>query len=444
MFLTTKPRKFENHIVLHSPSCGFYFLHRRAVKELLSSPEEEVGNDDDDNNDDISNDKRENDDNDTTVEEEEKDWIKQGGSHSYSNYDYTIYYKVDDSTGRLTCRIESPIPSNLLIPLLSVFNESSLYETWIPSWSKPFRLGIKKSNQLLHDTRGHQIIQVECYLPWPFNERVALFSVLAVDDIDTNGFIIAKMTSLELTETVTTATNDDDDDVQHQDAVKKVISSPKYLVNNNNFQVPDDCTKHNGKMVQCDFNGALLFRNCPIDHPNYKQTKHKFGTLNTTSNENESNNNDILLLQFMMDFDAKIGSTGGSGSGGSRYYMKVLTQSIINFITRTVIGVVWNMLLKVAEEVRDGVRTQHCDIINIQKIDFYDWVKERCQYMLQAQQQKQINSEQHQREHQQQHLQHRHQKPHENKDDDDNDDTNNIMTNNYDNWTLQEVLRMSI
>jgi hypothetical protein len=301
----------------------------------------------------------------------------------------------------------------------------------------------------LHDTRGHQIIQVECYLPWPFNEREALFSVLAVDDIDTNGFIIAKMTSLELTEIETTAKNDDDDDGQHQDAVKKVISSPQYLVNNSNFQVPDDYTKHNGKMVQCDFDGALLFRNCPIDHPNYKQTKHKFGTLNTTPNDYESidnGNNDILLLQFMMYFDAKIGSAGGSGSGGSRYYMKILTQSIINFITRTVIGVVWNMLLKVAEEVRDGVRTQHCDIINIQRTDFYNWVKERCHYMLQAQQQKQINSEQHQREHQQQHLQHQHQhqQPQKNKDDDDSDDTKNTLTSDYDNLTLQEVLRMNM
>jgi hypothetical protein len=440
---------------LHSPSCGFYFLYRRAVNELLSSPEKEEGNDAEDD-DDNTNSKSGNDDNNGNVEEEEEEeeeeegWIKQGGSHLYSNYDYTIYYKVDDSTGRLTCRIESPIPSNLLIPLLSVFNESSLYETWVPSWSKP-RLGIKKSNQLLHDTRGHQIIQVECYLSWPFNEREALFSVLAVDDIDTNGFIIAKMTSLELTETITTSTtnNDDDNDGQRQDAVKKVISSPQYLVNNNNFQLPDDCTKNNGKMVQCEFDGALLFRNCPIDHPNYEQTKHKFGTLNTTSNDDESNdndNNDILLLQFMMYFDAKIGSAGGSGSGGSRYYMNVLTQSIINFITRTVIGVVWNMLLKVAEEVRDGVRTQHCDIINIQKIDFYNWVKERCHYMLQTQQQKQKNSEQHQREHQQQRLQHQHQhqQPQKNKDDNDNDDTNNTMTNDYDNWTLQEVLRMSI
>jgi len=171
-------------------------LIERAVKELLSSPEKEVIDNDDDDNDDNDNDNDNDDD----------EWIKQGGSHRYSNYEYTIYYKIDDKA-RLTCRIESPVPTTLLVPLLSVLNESSLYQTWIPSWTTPIKLGIKESNQLLQDSRGHQIIQVQCHVgPWPIRVREACFSVLAVDDIETNGFIIATMTSLLSSSSTTTTT----------------------------------------------------------------------------------------------------------------------------------------------------------------------------------------------------------------------------------------------
>jgi hypothetical protein len=255
----------------------------------------------------------------------QEEWTKQGESHGL--YDFTIYYKIEDGA-RLTCRIESPIPPSLLVPLLSVLNESALYHTWIPSWQTPFKLGVQESNQLLHDSRGHQVIQVSVSVPWPMKPREALFSVQAVDEIDSNGFIIAKMTSIG--------------DTEEGEIVKSSLPS--------NFKVPEPAQG----MKRCDFGGIVLFRRCPADHPNYEATRRKFPE------------GDLILTQFMMSFDAK---------------MTMIPKSAINFVTRTALGVIWNMLLTVAGQVRDGSREDHCNMI-VQKADFYKWVEERCKYIL--------------------------------------------------------------
>jgi hypothetical protein len=268
----------------------------KAVAELLSSP-----NSDDNNN------------------NGEEEWKKQGETNG--SYPTTIYYKVEPGA-RLTCRMETPVPSSLLVPLLSVLNESELYHTWIPSWTHPFRLGVQKSQQLLHDTRGHQIIQVQCDVPWPMASREVLMDVIAIDDIEKNGYIVAKMQSLNTEE------------------------SQKYQISN--FEVPPV----DPGMERIDYDGAVLFRSCPVDHPNYANAKEKF-------------TEDLILLQFVIYFDAHM----------------MVPQSVINFLTRTVIGHIWNMLLNVAEQVRDGTRKEHKEVIE-RKVDFYKWVEERSQFML--------------------------------------------------------------
>jgi hypothetical protein len=108
---------------------------------------------------------------------------------------------------------------------------------------------------------------------------------------------------------------------------------------------------------RCDFDGAVLFRACPTNHPNYDIAKQKF------SAENE----DLILTTFAFCFDARL-----------RY----IPKGLINFVTREALGIVWNMLLNVAKQVRDGTRTQHCKLI-AEKREFYSWVDQRCQFMLQ-------------------------------------------------------------
>jgi hypothetical protein len=73
--------------------------------------------------------------------------------------DTLLYYKVHDSSSAISCRIDSTLDESLLVPLLSVFNESDLYSTWMPSWRHP-KLGVRKSEKLKEMGRGHQVIQV--------------------------------------------------------------------------------------------------------------------------------------------------------------------------------------------------------------------------------------------------------------------------------------------
>ncbi|CAJ1953455.1 unnamed protein product [Cylindrotheca closterium] len=279
---------FHRKILRNASICG------KAVSELLAPPNKgEAGG--------------------------QSQWIKQGQSNG--SYPTTIYYKVETGA-KLTCRMETPVPTNLLVPLLSVLNESELYGTWIPSWTVPIRLGVKQSKQLINDTRGHQIIQVQCDVPWPMSTREVLMDVMAIDDIDKNGFIVAKMQTL-------------------------TEASQKHLLSG--FEVP---TAEYG-IERIDYDGAVLFRPCPVDHPNYASAKEKFSE-------------ELILLQFVIFFDAHM----------------MVPQSVVNFITRTVVGHIWNMLLHVAEEVRDGQRKEHKEAIE-RKADFYKWVDERSQFMLQ-------------------------------------------------------------
>jgi hypothetical protein len=162
-------------------------------------------------------------------------------------------------------------------------------------------------------------------VPYPIYPREALFDVTAVDDIDENGFIIAKMT------TVT-----------------------EEIANNlpENFDFPGVTSG----FERCDFDGAVLFRACPTDHPNYANARQRC-----------SGEEDLILTTFSFHFDARL-----------RY----IPQALINFVTREALGIIWNVLLNVAQQVSDGTRKQYCEVI-AQKKDFYAWVEQRCQFMLQ-------------------------------------------------------------
>ena len=131
----------------------------------------------------------------TPPEEHTDEWQKQGESHG--KRDTVIYYKVDHPS-KLTCRIETPIESSLLVPLLAVFNESDLYETWMPKWSVP-KMGVRQSLKLKEQPgRGAQIQQVTVDMPFPINDREVVLDTYAVDAIEELGLISWKGTSLEV------------------------------------------------------------------------------------------------------------------------------------------------------------------------------------------------------------------------------------------------------
>ena len=251
-------------------------------------------------------------------------WKKQSESHG--KRDTVVHYKIDHAKARLDCRLETPIEASLLIPLISVMNESDLYQTWVPSWKTP-KIGVRSSRQLRKIGRVNQMLQVIGDVPWPFSPREVVMRTDVVDEIDAGGFFAVRL----------------------------------HTVYSGDGVPPKDPGNE-----RVDFEGALLFRPCPKDHP---------AMIKTTNNNNEE---PMILVSFKMFCDPHL--TG-------------IPSRVLNFITRTVIGQIWQMLLRVAESVRDGKRPGHKLAIE-EKPDLYRFVRERVDVMLRQLQEKHDDDEQ--------------------------------------------------
>ena len=248
-------------------------------------------------------------------EEDGSPWIKQCEKHGHR--DFFVYYQVDEQH-HLTSRIDCAIESSLLLPILSVFNESDLYGTWMPSWKRPFKLGIQESCKLKETGRGNQIIKVSVAMPFPVKTRETVQHAVAVDVIEEEGAIAIQVLS---------ETTEDD----------PIIPEPSRGV------------------VRIDFECSILIRACPPDHPCLAKSKHEYP-------EGE----ELILMSLKMKVDSKV---------------SYIPLGLINFVTRTVLGTMWSALLSVAEEVRDGKRPLHQEMID-EKQELYDWVNARVGVMI--------------------------------------------------------------
>jgi hypothetical protein len=242
-------------------------------------------------------------------------WKKQAERHGHR--DFFVYYQVDDNN-QLTSRIDCAIESSLLLPLISVFNESALFNTWMPSFQRPFKLGVQESNQLKETGRGNQIIQVTVGMAFPLKTRETVQHAVAADLIEEESAIAVQV----LSET----TADD-----------PVIPEPR------------------PGMVRIDFEGTFLFRHCPNDHPCLAKSKHDYPP-----------DEPLVLISLSLKVDSKV---------------KFVPLAMINFVTRTVLASMWTALLTVAEEVRDGKRPLHQEAIQQQQ-ELYDWINARVKVML--------------------------------------------------------------
>jgi hypothetical protein len=252
-----------------------------------------------------------------TPNPEDSGWKKQGESHGHR--DTMIHYKVHDDNS-LLCRIETPIESSLLLPLVSVLNESDLYETWMPSWRFP-RLGVKKSAMLAEMGRGHQVVQVVIQMPFPFCDRECIQHAFAVDSIDQDNAIVIKIKNL-------------DTGKHFEDAV--------------------DIPEADKGVKRIDFEAGMLIRACPPDHHLLENSKGEYPA-----------GEKLLLLTLVQQVDAHV-------SG--------IPLSLVNFFTRTVLGQFWGSLLQVAEGVRDGKRPLHKKAIE-GKTELYGWIDDRIKIM---------------------------------------------------------------
>lgn len=265
----------------------------------------------------------------------------------------------------LNARIDCAIEPTLLLPLLSVLNETDLYRTWLPDWDVPIRLRVRRSVKLRQTGRCSQVLLLTMDLPWPLAPREAVLRAVACDDIDDTGTIVIRLDSLD--------TGDEDGLVQD----------------------PED-----KGAVRVDFAGGFVFRKCPHDHPAVMVRKRKrkdkkvlhlpTAVKDHFSNHHHHNQNarvvdspesrdtattggddeavkDMILVSFSMHSDPRAAS---------------LPQSLTSFVVRTAIGTMWSKFIKVAEDIRDDKRPRHKRAIESKRGLLYDWVEKRVKCML--------------------------------------------------------------
>lgn len=255
-------------------------------------------------------------------------WIQQEETHS-DNFDAQIFFKVDNDhvqkTSAISCRIESPIDESLLAPLLAVLNESEFYTTWMPNWKHPVRLGVKSSEKLREIDKGNQLIAIQVNMPFPFNTRECVMHAFSVDDIDDSHAIIIKVKSVD---------TDPGMDLDDKYCGSKVSPTPDKGV------------------VRVDFDAGFLIRKCPPNHTLLQSSKHTYKR--------------PLLLSVTQQMNSHVG---------------LVPMSLINFFTKSVIGKLWQTLLTVAQEIRDGQRPEHAAAIEKKK-ELYEWIQQRVDVLL--------------------------------------------------------------
>ena len=251
---------------------------------------------------------------------ETKGWTKQGENHG--NHDICVYYKVLAHKAIIS-RVEIPIEMNLLVPLLAVLNESSLYHTWMPSWKHP-KLGISDSTCLREIARGHQIMRIVMDLPFPFANREIIQHAFAVDSVDEDFSVVMKIVTLGegVTEGVT------------------IGKTPKHF-------------------RRVDMDAGILIRPCPQDHPSVRSS---------SSPDDNNKNEPLFLFTLMQQMD---------------FHIAGVPMAFINFFTRTALGQQWAEMLRVAEDVRDGKRPAHQKLI-AEKAELYGWVQHRFEKLTSA------------------------------------------------------------
>ena len=159
-------------------------------------------------------------------------WIDNGISKG--KFPTRVLYRMEHSSDEipvieLRAKCETPISKDLLEPLLSVLNETQLYETWLPSFSVP-KLQIRECKKLKQSGRVSQIIYLVMDIPWPMAARELILHAAAFDNIDEDGQLGIKLKTIQ--------TGDDE-----------VVPEP------------------DPKTVRLGVDGGFLFEKCPTNHP---------------------------------------------------------------------------------------------------------------------------------------------------------------------------------
>jgi len=247
-------------------------------------------------------------------------WKKHAEKHGF--HDVVQYYKIDEETKHIVSRIDSLVESSLLNPLLSVMSESDLFHTWMPHYTIPARFGLSESNKLAELSRGQRVVQMKMDMPSFINNRECFIHCIAVDSIEEDNTIVIVVNTLDTGE--------------HFE-----------------LEIPPVSKGY----TRVDYKSGLLIRACPPDYPALKKSKHKYPA-----------GEKLFLVSLKEMIDANVHG---------------VPMSLVNLFTRKVLSAQWVSVLKVAEEIRDGKRTEHQMAIQERK-ELYEWISERTGVMLEG------------------------------------------------------------
>lgn len=267
---------------------------------------------------------------------EEDGWTKQG-DYSQGSHNFTVFYRVDAATDRISCRIETACHADMLVPIISVLNESELYSTWIPDWKVP-KLHVQKTQKLFQAGRATQIIDIETEVQWPLATRQLILKAVACDNID--GY----------------SKGDASPSAQGKDGGRIMIRLES--LDSDCKEVPIPPARKGVCRMRC--NGGIV-----IEKANAKEAMDGEGDDRKEAAERDD---DLITITLVFSIDPQL---------------RVVPQSFLNFFFRVAIGSVWCMFLSVADEVKAEERPAHLRAIG-EKGDLYDWIKERTRAMLQG------------------------------------------------------------
>eukprot|EP00580_Thalassiosira_gravida_P003417 CAMPEP_0201617756 /NCGR_PEP_ID=MMETSP0492-20130828/37152_1 /ASSEMBLY_ACC=CAM_ASM_000837 /TAXON_ID=420259 /ORGANISM="Thalassiosira gravida, Strain GMp14c1" /LENGTH=383 /DNA_ID=CAMNT_0048086109 /DNA_START=29 /DNA_END=1177 /DNA_ORIENTATION=- len=265
-------------------------------------------------------------------------WMKQGdhtGRHSFS-----MYYKLKDN--QLYCRLETVVHSNLLVPILSVLNESELYQTWLPNYNVP-RIKVVKSEKLHQSGRCGQVVNVETEVPWPLAKRQVILKAVACDNIDSYP--------------------EEEDSVKSNECLGK--DGGKILIRISSMDCQDNLEEGlnippvEKGVARMKVKGGFTLRKCPSNNPLLETTmRYDVTAASRDPSSAAAAAEDLVLFTFSFCVDPQLA---------------VIPKVFVNFFLRTAMGQMWNMFLNVAEDIKDGKRPDHSKAIEEKREVLYDW-----------------------------------------------------------------------
>ncbi len=200
----------------------------------------------------------------------EGEWVDHGVSGG--RFPTRLLHRLEktDKGVQLRARCETPIRKDLLSPLISVLNETQLYESWMPSWTTP-KFGLRKCDKLKQNGRCSQILHIIMDIPWPMAPREFTLVAMAFDDIEENGNIAIKLKT-----------------VKPCDNYDEVVPEPEK------------------KSVPVDVDGGFLFTSCPKDHPTMEKVDDSDEEMVLVRFSAMMNPNMKLLPQSFLNFLVKV------------------------------------------------------------------------------------------------------------------------------------------